>query len=47
MNLDKKINQKYIYLGSFINKQDAIKVRKEAELKYFGEFAYVAEKNNN
>ena len=26
------------HLGYFINKEDAIKVRKEAEIKYFGEF---------
>ena len=32
-------NQKQIYLGSFINKDDAIKARLEAEKKYFGEFA--------
>ena len=35
-----KINGKTINLGRFIKKQDAIKTRKEAELKYFGEFAY-------
>ncbi len=32
-------NRKRIYLGSFINKDDAIKARLEAEKKYFGEFA--------
>lgn len=29
-----------IRLGTFTNKEDAIKARKEAEEKYFGEFAY-------
>ena len=32
------INGKQKYLGYFINKEDAIKARKEAEIKYFGEF---------
>ena len=32
-------NKQQIYLGSFINKDDAIKARLEAEKKYFGEFA--------
>ncbi len=32
-------NGKSIFLGSFKNKQDAINVRHEAEIKYFGEFA--------
>ena len=32
-------NYKNFYLGSFINKEDAIKTRLEAEKKYFGEFA--------
>lgn len=31
------VNYKRIYLGSFQNKEDAIKARKAAELKYFGE----------
>ena len=35
-----KINKKAINLGSFINEQDVINARKEAEQKYFGEFAY-------
>ena len=35
-----KINKKCIHLGYFIDKKDAIKARKEAEQKYFGEFAY-------
>lgn len=34
-----KINNKEIYLGTFENKEDAIKARLEAEAKYFGEFA--------
>lgn len=47
--LNKKLNkwcanicfqQKTIYLGVFKNKEDAIKARKTAEEKYFGEFAY-------
>ncbi len=33
------INKKQIHLGYFKNKQEAIKVRKKAETKYFGEFA--------
>ncbi len=32
------INKKKSHLGYFINKKDAIKVRKEAEIKYYGEF---------
>ena len=31
-------NYKNIYLGRYINKEDAIKARKQAEIKYFGEF---------
>lgn len=47
--LNKKLNKwcanigfqrKTIYLGVFENKEDAIKARKTAEEKYFGEFAY-------
>lgn len=34
------INYKTKYLGSFDNKEDAVKVRKEAEDKYFGEWSY-------
>ena len=30
-------NYKNIYLGRYINKEDAIKARKQAEIKYFGE----------
>ena len=33
------INKKQIYLGSFVNKDDAIKARMEAELFYFGEYS--------
>ena len=31
-------NQKYIHLGLFDTKEDAIKARKQAEIKYFGEY---------
>lgn len=34
------INGKQIFLGYFINEQDADKTRKMAEQKYFGEYAY-------
>lgn len=34
------INKKRIHLGYFIEKYDAIKARKEAEEKYFGEFRF-------
>ena len=33
------IDKKNIYLGYFVNKEDAIRARLEAEKKYFGEFA--------
>lgn len=33
-------SKKRIYLGSFLNLEDAIQVRKEAEEKYFGEYAF-------
>ena len=33
------VNGVPIYLGSFNNKEDAIKTRLQAEIKYFGEFA--------
>ena len=33
------VNGVPIYLGSFNNKEDAIKARLQAEIKYFGEFA--------
>ena len=32
------VNRKYIYLGQFNNYEDAVKVRKEAEIKYHGDF---------
>lgn len=35
-----KINGREIELGKFKEKEDAIKVRKEAEEKYFGEWSY-------
>lgn len=34
------INHKIIRLGYFINFEDAVKARKEAEKKYFGEWSY-------
>lgn len=34
------INKKRISLGAFKDKEDAIKARKEAEEKYFGEYSY-------
>lgn len=34
------VNSKTFYLGSFVSKEDAIKARKEAEEKYFGEYSY-------
>lgn len=33
-------NKKHIHLGYFTNKSDAIKARKDAEEKYFGEYSY-------
>lgn len=36
------INGKTLYLGVYSNKDDAIKARKDAELKYFGEYRYEA-----
>jgi hypothetical protein len=35
-----KVNYKYIFLGLFKEKQDAIDARSMAEDKYFGEFKY-------
>jgi len=35
-----KLNYKKIHLGSFDNINDAAKIRKEAEIKYFGEYRY-------
>jgi len=34
------VNSKTIFLGHFTNFDDAVKARKEAENKYFGEFSY-------
>jgi len=34
-----KLNQKKKHLGRYNNFEDAVKARKEAENKYFGEFA--------
>ena len=34
------VNKKYIHLGLFDNFDDAVKARKEAEEKYFGEWSY-------
>ena len=34
------INRKVIHIGSYISKDDAIKARRAAELKYFGEYNY-------
>ena len=36
-----KVDKKQIHLGLFDNLEEAVAVRKEAELKYFGEFASV------
>ena len=41
-----KVNNKSIYLGSFTNFDDAVKARKQAEEKYFGEFSYDNSMNN-
>ena len=35
-----KIDEKEKYLGEFVNFEDAVKARKDAEEKYFGEYAY-------
>jgi len=34
------VNKKQIYLGVYINIDDAVRVRKEAEEKYFGEYSF-------
>lgn len=34
-----RINKKHKNLGRFVNKEDAVKARLNAEMKYFGEFA--------
>ena len=41
------INRKNIHLGYFNNFEDAVKTRKQAEEKYFGEYRYKENKNNN
>ena len=33
-----KFNYKKVYLGTFVNKEDAVKIRKETEIIYFGEY---------
>lgn len=33
-----QVNNRKIYLGSYINKEDAIRARLEAEFRYFGEY---------
>lgn len=35
-----QVNNKLLNLGRFINFEDAVKTRKEAEEKYFGEYSY-------
>ena len=35
-----EVNKRKIYIGVFKEKEDAIKARKEAEVKYFGEYAF-------
>lgn len=34
-----QVNGKKIYLGNFVNKEEAAKAYDEASIKYFGEFA--------
>lgn len=41
------VNQELIELGFFNNFEDAVKIRKEAEDKYFGEFSYDNSKSYN
>ena len=38
------LNDKMIYLGTFDKLEEAIKIREEAEIKYFGEYSYRGEK---
>jgi hypothetical protein len=40
-------NNKRIHLGTFVNKEDAINARQEAEIKYFGEFLRIEGNNND
>ena len=44
--MNNRINYKKINLGAFDNKDDAIKARKEAEKKYFGEWSYDNSQNS-
>lgn len=37
-----QINNELLYLGIFDSKEDAIKARRNAEIKYFGEYNYSA-----
>ena len=41
------VNGKQIYLGAYINIEDAIQSRKDAELEYFGEYRYKDNKVGN
>lgn len=34
------INKKSVFLGRFFSKDDAVKARRRAEIKYFGEYRY-------
>lgn len=42
-----RVNGETHYLGYYVNKEDAVKARKEAEEKYFGEFSYDNSRINN
>jgi len=42
-----QIDQKQTYLGSFTSFEDAVRVRKEAEDKYYGEYSYDNSMNLN
>ena len=39
------VNGKNKFLGNHKTKEDAIKAREEAEIKYFGEFRYKGDNN--
>lgn len=41
------VNRKHLYLGSFTNFEDAVKARKQAEEKYFGEYSYDSSMKQN
>ena len=32
------VNGKYVHLGNFYNFEDAVRVREDAEVKYFGDY---------